>query len=315
MNWIKGAIAATALGLILLAQNGPAIAASTKPVKITFIIYTEAGNIFWNPLLHGIQNAAHMFDADVNVQYANNDPVEQNNLMESAIANKVQGLVVMLFTKGAFTKNVQRARDAGIAVIAANIDDTSTARQAYVGADSEQAGYVIAEHMIEPCHLGKGDKVFDPVEYPDATYAHDRFAGVEKALAKVGATGATLGVGSGFADALPKMTQYLLGHKDTKCVISLGGTPTGVAAQAIEEAGLSIPNGGFDLNKLVIRNLEDGKLVATMDQQPYMQGFLPVMEICNYVRYGLVPFDVDTGLAVVDKASVGKVTQYVGTYR
>src|SRR6185312_12424550 len=119
------------------------------------------------------------------------------------------------------------------------------------------------------------------------------------ALDKVGATAETLGTGSGFEEALPKMTQYLLGHRDTKCVISLGGTPTGVAAQAIEQAGLKIPNGGFDLNKLIIKNLEDGKLVATMDQQPYMQGFLPVMEIANYTRYGLAPFDVNTGLAVV----------------
>jgi simple sugar transport system substrate-binding protein len=316
------------MGGISMRKSGVALAALTalfagnasladepKPVKISYIIYTETGNIFWNPALQGIKDAAKAFNADVDIQYADADPVKQNNLIEAAIANKVDGIAVMLFTPTAFAKNVQKARDAGIAVVSVNIDDASTARQAYVGADSKAAGYKIGQRMVKECHLGKGDKVFDPVEYPDATYAHDRFAGVTQALNEVGAAGETLGTGAGFDEALPKMTQYLLGHKDTKCVISLGGTPTGVAAQAIEQAGLNIPNGGFDLNKLIIKNLQDGKLIATMDQQPYMQGFAPIMEMAEYVRYGLTPFDANTGLAVVDKSSVDKVAKYTGTYR
>lgn len=315
MRKLTRVLAALGVGLALSWTANGVAAEKDRPVRIAFIIYTEAGNIFWNPLLKGIHDAAKEFNARVTIQYANTDPVTQNNLMEAAITNKVDGMVVMLFAKGAFKKNVQKARDAGIAVIAANIDDPSTTRQAYVGADSKAAGYVIGTIMVKSCHLGKGDNVFDPVEYPDAAYAHQRFAGVTEALDKVGARGEMLGTGSDFAEALPKMTQYLLGHRDTKCVISLGGTPTGVAAQASQQAGLHIPNGGFDLNKLIIQNLEGGKLVATMDQQPYYQGFLPVMEIANYVRYGLTPFDVDTGLAVVTKSNVGKVTQYVGAYR
>ena len=310
------------MGLLALAATlsaalaaAPAAAEDAKSVKVTYIIYTEAGNVFWNPGVQGVKDAAKDFNVDVDVQYGDTDPVKQNNLIEAAITNKVDGIAVMLFTKKAFTENIKKARDAGIAVIAVNIDDTGTERQAYVGADSVSAGFVIGTRMVDACHLGKGDKVFAPVEYPDATYATDRLAGVRKALDKVGATAETLGTGSGFEDALPKMTQYLLGHQDTKCVISLGGTPTGVAAQAIEQAGLKIPNGGFDLNKLIIKNLEDGKLVATMDQQPYMQGFLPVMEIANYARYGLAPFDVNTGLAVVDKSNVDKVAKYTGKYR
>lgn len=315
MSWARSILASAGLVVALFGAQSASAADDEAPVKISYIVYVEAGNVFMIPALKGIEDAAKFFNADVDIQYADLDPVKQNNLIESAITNKVDGIAVMLFTEGAFTENIKKARDAGIAVVSVNIDDTATARQAYIGANSKTAGYVIGKRMVEACHLSKGDKVFNPVEYPDATYARDRYAGVKQALDEVGAVGELLGTGSGFEEALPKMTQYLLGHSDTKCVISLGGTPTGVAAQAIEEAGLNIPNGGFDLNKLIIANLEGGKLIATMDQQPYMQGFLPIMQLVNYARYGLNPFDADTGLAVVDQSNVGKVTKYAGTYR
>ena len=113
----------------------PAAAEDAKPVKITYIIYTEAGNVFWNPGIQGVKDAAKDFNVDVDVQYGDTDPVKQNNLIEAALANRVDGIAVMFFTKKAFTENIKKARDAGIAVIGVNIDDTGTERQAYVGAD------------------------------------------------------------------------------------------------------------------------------------------------------------------------------------
>lgn len=291
----------------------------SKPVSITYIIYTEAGNIFWNPAIRGIEDASKFFNAKVDIQYGNADPVKQNEIIETAIANKVDGIALSIFVKDAFTKNIQKARDAGIAVVAFNIDDprgaNGTARQAFIGQDGAAAGYAIAKRMISECNIGKGDHVFCPVEYPEATYAVQRFDGVKRALTEVGATGETVGTGAGFEAALPIMVQYLIGHPDTKAVISLGGTPTAIAPQAIEQAKLKIPNGGFDLNKPLIENLRAGKIVATLDQMPYYQGFLPVMALANYVRFGLSPFDVNTGLAIVDKSNVSKVIENTGTYR
>lgn len=305
---------AMSVAIILLIAVHPSAAEEQKPVKITYVIYS-APHVFWNPTLRAIEDAKRLFAADVDVQYANGDPVTQNTIIETAITNHVDGLVLTLFSPGAFDKNIQSARDAGIAVIAANIDDPKTARQAFVGAIPTAAGYAIGKRMIDACKLGKGDKVFTPVEQPEETEAAERLAGVQKALGEVGAVAEGVGTGGGFDDALRVMTQYLVGHQDTKCVISLGGTPTAVAADAIAEAGLQIANGGFDLNDLIIEKLKKGRLVATIDQQPFMQGFLPVMQIAQYVRYGLVPFDVNTGLAIVDKSNVDLVSSLVGTYR
>jgi simple sugar transport system substrate-binding protein len=319
MRRFAAALAGLVSGIVAVCATGVAKADDTKPLNITYIIYTEAGNIFWNPAIRGVQEAAKDFNVKVDIQYADADPVKQNQIIETAIANNVDGIALTIFVPDAFTKNIKKARDAGIGVVDFNIDDPrgseATARQAYIGQDLALAGYTIAKRIIRDVKIGKGDKIFSPAEYPEATYAVKRFDGVKRALAEVGATAETVGTGAGFEQALPIMVQYLIGHPDTKAVISLGGTPTALAPQAIAEAKMNIPSGGFDLNKLLIEGLQSGKIDATIDQMPYYQGFLPVMMLANFKRYGLSPADVDTGLAIVDKSNVGLVVPNTGTYR
>jgi simple sugar transport system substrate-binding protein len=142
----KFGVALAALGTFLAVSlwGSAPRADEQKPLNITFIIYTEAGNVFWNPALRGVQDAAKAFNANVDIQYADADPVKQNNIIETAIANKVDGIALTIFVPDAFTKNIQKARDAGIGVVAFNIDDpkgaAGSARQAFVGQDLSVAG-------------------------------------------------------------------------------------------------------------------------------------------------------------------------------
>ena len=76
-----------------------------------------------------------------------------------------------------------------------------------------------------------------------------------------------------------------------------------------------LPNGGFDINPRVMDNINSGLTTATMDQQAFWQGFLPVMFIAYNVRYGLMPGDVDTGMGIVDKTNAAIATEWAGTYR
>src|SRR4051794_16024853 len=163
-------IALAALGAVLAVflGGGGTRADEPKPLNVTFIVYTEAGNVFWNPALRGVQDAAKAFNVNVDIQYADADPVKQNTIIETAIANKVDGIALTLFVPDAFSKNIQKARDAGIGVVAFNIDDpkgaAGAARLAFIGQDLSAAGYTIGKRMVDSFHLGKGDKVFAPVE-------------------------------------------------------------------------------------------------------------------------------------------------------
>src|SRR5690606_37883333 len=143
-----------------------ALAQDQEPVSATMIIYLDPSVQFFNPVVKGPQDAAAAFDVDLDVQYANNDPVRQNDLIESAMATGVDGIAVSISSSDAFDDSICAAVDAGIVVIGFNNDDLEGAdgncRQAYVGMDEEASGYELGLRMIDAFGLQEGDVVFNP---------------------------------------------------------------------------------------------------------------------------------------------------------
>jgi len=306
-----------------LAETGAAAPseASEEQLKFTFIIYTAANVEFFVPTVNGVEEAAELFGVDVDIQYGDGDLVKQNDLMEAAIANQVDGIAVSIPDDDALDEVICKAMEAGIPVVSFNNDDSEGAdgncRMAYMGQNMPATGYAIAKRMIAEHDIGEGDLVFTPVEWPEAVYAGLRQSGVDQALDEVGAISETVGTTSNPADAQTTMVQYLLGHPETTAIIALGLTPNTVAAAAADEAGLGdIPIGGFDLSMDIVDGLKSGRLTATVDQQPYSQGFFPIAQLVMANKYGLYPSDMDTGgLGLVDGTNVDVVAPLVGTIR
>jgi ABC-type sugar transport system substrate-binding protein len=111
------------------------------------------------------------------------------------------------------------------------------------------------------------------------------------------------------------ISQYLIGHPETVAVVGLDAVDTGAAPAAIADAGMKIPSAGFDVTPIIVDNISKGLTLGSVDQQPYLQGFLPIMMIAMKAKYGLSPYTVDTGDAIVDKSGVDFVRKYSGTYR
>ncbi len=143
----KRILKAIVIAFCLFAVGVAGFAQKTPVYKFAFLIYDTAGNPFWKPLINGANEMAHALGAKVDIQFAENDPGKQNDLLETAIANKVDGIVVALNVTDAYTKNVAKARAAGIPVVAFNIDDPKGAegvqRMAFMGQDFRIAGYLI----------------------------------------------------------------------------------------------------------------------------------------------------------------------------
>jgi simple sugar transport system substrate-binding protein len=288
--------------------------------KIQFLVWTAEGVPFFAPAIAGAQDAAAQQGVNIDIQYGGSNTANQNTIHETAIANGVNGILTTIWDDEAFDDVLCKAMKQGIAVMAYNIDDSKgaagTCRMAYMGQNFVETGYAIGKRMIETHGLKKGDLVFTPVEFPNAVYAQLRHAGVKKAMDEIGATTEILGTDTDSANALNLMTQYLVGHPETKAVIGLGLTPTSVAVRAIQEAGLNIPAGGFDVSPEVIQDIKDGKLTATVDQQPYSQGFYAVTQMALYLKYGLYPSDMATGGAgLIDKTNTEKAERWAGKTR
>ncbi|HPO14818.1 MAG TPA: substrate-binding domain-containing protein [Candidatus Hydrogenedentes bacterium] len=322
---VNAALMVVLMAALMLAHPGCESRTGTsgeqENFRFTMVLYGPAGNPFWTKVVKGIEEMGEKLACSVDIQYANNDAAKQNDILETAIANKVDGIGMCINLDDAYDEVITRARKEGIPVVAFNIDDTKrgegNARMAYIGQDMETAGYIIATRLVKEAGLKAGDFVACPVEYPEAIYAVQRYTGVKRALDEAGIKSEMLNSGgTSLEDSLNRVTQYLLGHPETDAVCAMGGMPMEVAPQAIVDAGLKdIPVAGFDLTRRIAQNILEGKSLATIDQQPFYQGAMTLMQLYYCRKYGLHPCDVNTGGTMVDKTNAARILDLADSVR
>jgi simple sugar transport system substrate-binding protein len=325
MKWITHGLAVAGLASALAISGAAGAKADRnstdwKDINILLLIWSQASNPFFEPLVNGARDAAAQQGVTIDIQFGEEDPVRTSNILETSIATGIDGIAFNMADDDAYDAILCGAKKKGISVVTFNIDDSKgaegTCRLAFMGQDFVETGYLIGKRMIEEHGLKKGDHVFTPVEAPEGTYAVLRHAGVKKAMDEIGATTEILGTGNDHGQALDLMTQYLLGHPDTDAVIGLGQTPTSQAVQAIKDAGLKIPAGGFDVSQSILQNIADGQLTATVDQQPYSQGYYAITQTALYLKFGLFPSEMNTGgKGLIDKTNYQYAQKWAGKVR
>jgi simple sugar transport system substrate-binding protein len=289
-------------------------------ITILFVPWSQSSNGFFEAVVNGAKDAAAQQGVNIDIKFGEEDMKNQLGILETGIASGVNGIAVNVADDDAYDKLLCDAAAKGMPIVTFNIDDSKGSaglcRMAFMGQNFVDTGYLIGQRMIKDHGIKKGDLVFTPVEAPQATYAVLRHAGVKKAMDEVGATTEVLGTGNDHAQALNLMTQYLLGHPDVDAVVGLGQTPTSQAVQAIKDAGLKIPAGGFDVSKSILEQIKNGELTATVDQQPYSQGFYAITQLALNIKYGLFPSEMDTGGAgLIDKTNFQFAEKWAGPIR
>src|SRR5207237_10035919 len=95
-----------------------------------------------------------------------------------------------------------------------------------------------------------------------------------------------------------------------------GNTPLDQAPAAAKQFGKNIPTGGFDVTSDILQYIKSGAITATVDQQPYIQGFQSVMQLVLYLKYYLAPANINTSTnALIDKNNVDKVVSLMPDFR
>jgi len=119
----------------------------------------------------------------------------------------------------------------------------------------------------------------------------------------------TVATGAAVPAELSTIDAYVTGHPDTKGLFAVDGGSTQSIGQTIQKHSLrskGVKGGGYDLTPVTQKLLAADQMDFTIDQQPYLQGFLPILELYLYnASQGLTgPADVDTGLKFLDKTTV-----------
>jgi simple sugar transport system substrate-binding protein len=325
-----GLVSASAAASALLTACGSAsstTAAATKSIAGDFpstpawqfwFVNHAYSKPFFVPTQYGFQDAAALlhiprpkWGGSANTQSV----PEMVSFLDSAIAAKANGIATTVISSTGFTAPVARAMSAGIPVVTyasdgtvtKGVPDIGTNRLCYVGQPHYDSGIVMGNRIksliTTPGHI----VIF--ITTPGSGNLQPRFDGAASVLTSAGfkvsevATGAVTNGQQGPEDA------YILAHKSSlKGAFAVDGGSTQFLGPVLAKNGLTgkIPAGGFDLIPGTLAAIKAGQLEFTIDQKPYLYGFLATLYLYLFnLSGGLVaPPDTDTGLTFVTKANV-----------
>ena len=292
----------------------------TPAWKFAFVNHVTT-NPFFVPTQYGLADAAALLGLPKPswTGSQNSNVPQMVSATNAAISAKASGIAVAVISATAFTTPVANAMHGGIPVVSYNADgntgDPGTNRLAYIGQDLFVSGQALGTKIAASMPNG-GDAV-GFIATPGTANIQPRIDGAKAALAASGKNIKFTSVASGAE--LPQenttINAYVLAHKSTLkgiFAVDAGSTQTVGAIVAKYNLQHSVASGGFDLTPQTLSAIKNGSLGFTIDQQPYLQGFLPVLSLYLFnLSGGLVnPPETNTGLTFVTKSNV---SQYLTT--
>ncbi len=282
-------------------------AAMAQDIRIVVVSHGQASDPFWSVVKNGVDAAAE--DMGVDVEYRAPDTFDMPRmaqLIEAAIASSPDGLVVSIPDADALGDSIRSAVAAGIPVISMNSGSDvrkGLGVQVHVGQTEYEAGFGGGERMAA---AGVTNAIC--VKQEVGNVALDlRCQGFTDGL---GGDVEILAVSIGDPTAIRNAVSAALNNADVNGILTLGPTAADPTLAALEEAGKlgDITFGTFDLSPSVLEALRDGKMAFAIDQQQYLQGYLPIVLLTQNVKFGLMPgADVLTGPGFVTPDNAAQV--------
>ena len=278
-------------------------------------------NPFFVPTRYGAEDACKLLGCSYQFTGSKNSNVnEMANAFNTAVTGGADGIAVCLIDKKAFNQPVEAALKAKIPVLAYNADEPSNARLAYIGQDLFVSGVEMGKRIKEL--VPSGDVALF-IATPGSSNIQPRIDGALSVLKKEsGIKTHVVTTGAELPAELTVIQSYAQSHPDTKGYFAVDAGSTQGLAQTIQKQKLrdkDVKGGGYDLTPVTQKLLAGDQIDFTIDQQPYLQGFLPVLELYLAKASGTLSgiADVNTGLKFLDKTTVGPYndtkSRYEGT--
>ena len=293
---------------------------SNKKLKFVFVNHVTT-NPFFVPTKYGAADACKLLGFTYQWTGSENSNVnEMVNAVNTAVTGGANGIAVALIDAHAFNGPTDAALKAKIPVVAYNADATGNSRLSYIGQDLFVSGQEMGKRIQSL--VPSGDVALF-IATPGSANIQPRIDGAQDVLKKAsGITTHVVATGAAVPAELSTIDSYATGHPSTKGMFAVDAGSTQSVAQTIQKHNLrskGVKGGGYDLTPTTQKLLAQGQIDFTIDQQPYLQGFLPVLQLYLYtVSQSLTgPADVNTGLKFLDKTTVAPYnstkSRYEGT--
>lgn len=304
MKKIAMMLAATAVAAVAT------VSAYAQDIQIIAVTHGQANDAFWSVVKNGV--AAGAKDAGVTVDYRapeTFDMVAMSQLIDAAVAQKPAGLIVSIPDASALAPSIKKAVAAGIPVISINSgSDVSKSLGAllHVGQEEEAAGKAAGEKLKE-----MGGKNGLCVNQEVGNVSLDlRCKGFE---AGFGGTVKVLPVSNDPADVQAKVKAAIASDDTVDTILALGASTAGEPSlAAVTDSGKTgkINVGTFDMSPGFLKAVASGEAAFAIDQQQFLQGYLPVVFLANYAKYGLIPGgNVPSGPNLITKEKAAQVVE------
>ena len=310
----KLAVAAAAA----VALGGGVGTAHAEGEKFILVSHAPDSDSWWNTIKNAMALAGDQVGAEV--EYRNpptGDIADMARIIEQAAASSPDGIITTLADPDVLSGPIRDAVDAGVPVIIINSGTPEQAAEVgalmYVGQPEYDAGLAAGQRAARDgvgSFLCVNHVVSNPV-------VGERCAGFADGLG-VELGDSMIDSGQDPAEIKNKVMAYLEANQDVDAILTLGPTSADPTIEAVKEMGLDgeIYFGTFDLGTEIVKGIKDGVINWGIDQQPFLQAYLPVIVLANYQRFGVLPGNnINSGPGFVTADALGKVEEFAGEYR
>jgi ABC-type sugar transport system substrate-binding protein len=284
--------------------------ASTPRMTVAMVTHAAPGDTFWDLIRKGAQAAA----AKDNIKLVySSDPSAGNqaNLVQNAIDQKVDGIALTAAKPDAMKDVVAKAKAAGIPVVGFNsgLDDwKKLGMLEYFGQDENIAGQAFGQRLNK---LGAKHAVC-VIQEQGQVALESRCAGLKKGFD--GTTENLYVNGTDMPSVKSTITAKLKQDSSIDEVVTLGAPFALTAVQSVSDASSKAKVATFDLNKDLVKAVQDGQVEFAVDQQPYLQGYLAVDALWLYKNNGNFSggstAPVLTGPAFITKDNIDDIAKF-----
>ena len=272
------------------------------------------GEAFFDTVKQGMRDAADMLR--VEAEFTGTEGVDleaQVAMVREAVAARYDGIALNIIHGTAFDEVIAEALGKDVPVVAFNVDGTygKGPHLSAVNQDLYRAGRTLGERAAP--HVPDGARVLITMHDEGISALEDRARGIQEVIAQVKRTTWDTAVTGIDPEKAAKIIEAKLqGDPAIEAVLCTGQADTEGAGLALErrlgDAGYYCA--GFDLSPEILRLIKDGAIEFTIDQQPYVQGFYPVVQLVLYCRYGIAPSSMDAGAGVITRDNVDGVMEF-----
>jgi len=308
-------ILAATVAVAPLLSAGTAFADGERYVLVS---HAPDSDSWWNTIKNGLALAGKQMN--VTVEYRNpptGDLADMARIIDQAAASQPNGIITTLADYDVLSGPIKNAVASGIDVIIINSGTPEQAREVgalmYIGQPEYDAGFAAGLRA-------KGDGIHSflcvnhYISSPSSTQRCQGFAdglGIELGNQMIDS-------GQDPAEIKNRVMAYLNTNPKTEAVLTLGPTSADPTLLALEENGMAgqIYFGTFDLGENIVKGIKSGVIKWGIDQQPFLQAYLPVVVLANYDRYGVLPGNnINSGPGFVTKDGLTKVEKFAGEFR